>query len=409
MFSFTRIIHPIVKLIALIILISWCLVLICAWLGLGPSALTNILSGCAAYGIAEFILSDAQTQQARLHQAIKLIRANGATTAKMTFLVMIFIVCYSLRTTPSEPPVKLVLGIVETFGLVAVMIHPVTRGILITMRLANSATVLSYIATSFIKGLATYSIALWLIGKIGDDTFNWIMANPTDTAAGMVSLVIVWFIASFSLRGTPSSAIASASTSATAGFARMPFPSDRDNRYTAAHEAAHTMVYAALGTLPTDFKVVMKDLPDRDGVLGFVTGVNSDHQLDGKTFAEWKMLVFLAGKIGESVMFEETTLGSGNDHLRWLETARPYLANHYRGVFYAEPQNKFEQKQNDSKLEALLVEQVAALKEFFDLNVQVLKDLTDNLLEKRTIDRDGITPILSRAKFPDGFPRHVNW
>ena len=99
-----------------------------------------------------------------------------------------------------------------------------------------------------------------------------------------------------------------------------------------------------------------------------------------------------------------STLGSSNDHMRWLATARNYLANHYRGMFYLEPQNKFEQEQNEIKLEALQAEQLTLLRHLFDLNAEVFKQLADTLLEKRELGRDDLIPILGLVVLPVGFP-----
>ncbi len=145
-------------------------------------------------------------------------------------------------------------------------------------------------------------------------------------------------------------------------------------------------------------KAAVNDRPDHNGVLGFVTGINSQHRLDEKTFAEWYMLVFLAGKMGES------TLGSTNDHARWLNVAKQYLSNHYRGMFYPEPQNEFEQKLNEEKLSALQSEQLSALSQLFDLNTDMFKGLADALLEKRTLARDELISFLTRVELPEGFP-----
>ncbi|MFL9611108.1 hypothetical protein ACKF11_13565 [Methylobacillus sp. Pita2] len=78
-------------------------------------------------------------------------------------------------------------------------------------------------------------------------------------------------------------------------------------------------------------------------------------------------------------------LGSSNDLLRWLGVARSYLANHYRGMYYADPQNKFEQEQNEAKLEALQAEQLATLRTLFDVNADVFNELANTLLEMRTM------------------------
>jgi hypothetical protein len=74
-------------------------------------------------------------------------------------------------------------------------------------------------------------------------------------------------------------------------------------------------------------------------------------------------------------------------------------------MFYLKPQNGWEQKQNEAKLEALQADQVAMLSRLFKLNADVLKQLANSLLEKWTINRDELIPFLSRVQFPEGFPR----
>ncbi len=135
-----------------------------------------------------------------------------------------------------------------------------------------------------------------------------------------------------------------------------------------------------------------------------MTGIKSQHRLEEKTFAEWHMLVFLAGKMGEARTMRESTIGSTIDHARWIDVARKYLSNHYRGIFYPEPQNEFEQKQNEEKLSALQTEQLGMLDRLFELNSDVFKELADVLLEKRTLAREEIIPFLGRVQLPEGFP-----
>jgi len=182
-------------------------------------------------------------------------------------------------------------------------------------------------------------------------------------------------------------------------------PTARDNRYAAAHEAGHALLYAALGDrLPTDVKLVINNHSDGRCAVGFITDVPSQHQLAEKSFVEWYMLVFLAGKLGEEFIHGGSTLGSRSDYLRWLGLARSYLANHYRGIYYVEPQNMLEQKQNEDKLEALRTEQLAMLGSFFNSNADVFKELVGTLLEKREMGRDDLIPFLGRVKLPLNFP-----
>lgn len=302
---------------------------------------------------------------------------------------------YGNRQTPAEPLMQQVLAMVEILGLLNVMGGPLIRG----------GTVSSMISR-FIWELTAYMVALWMIGAAGDNAYRWIAANPNEATVIAISMMICWAILRIGSSLAAMPIIARDDTVAAAGVG-LTLPrklTARDNRYTAAHEAGHALVYAALGGLPADVRLAVNEHVDENSALGFVTGISSTHYLNEKSFAEWNMLVLLAGKLGENTMYGESTLGSDNDHLRWLGMARNYLANHYCGMYYAEPQNKFEQEQNEAKLEALQVEQLATLRTFFDLNAEVFKQLADTLLEMRTMGWDDLIPFLSRVKLPDGFP-----
>ena len=73
-------------------------------------------------------------------------------------------------------------------------------------------------------------------------------------------------------------------------------------------------------------------------------------------------------------------------------------------IYYDEPQNEFEQKQNEAKLEALQTEQLALLSRLFDLNTEAFNELAASLLEKRTLARHDLIPFLSRVQLPPEFP-----
>ena len=57
-----------------------------------------------------------------------------------------------------------------------------------------------------------------------------------------------------------------------------------------------------------------------------------------------------------------------------------------------------------AKLEALQAEQLTLLRNLFDLNAVVFKQLADTLLEKRELGRDDLIPILGLVVLPEGFP-----
>lgn len=396
--------HPVVKRLAVAVPISVGIGLIRAWIG-EHSMLIGLPVGVGAYIFADWLFSTKAERQVRIRQTIVFLRENWMTVTKWAMYALMCSYFFGSQAEPLETAVKQVVSLVRTFGIIAVFIVP-TITFTIGKATCGSWSLAAGLFSRFLKGLALYSMALWLLGQNGDALYKWVLAYPKDAAIGASSLTIVWMIVCFSSRSTYGSE-SIARLPAMAAMAPVFVESEstaRDKRYTAAHEAGHTLVCAALGALPPDVKLVANDRPDHNGVHGFLAGIKSEHRLEEKTFAEWHMLVFLAGKTGEARIMGESTIGSTNDHARWVNMARQYLSNHYRGMFYPEPQNEFEQKLNEEKLSALQTEQLAMLNRLFELNSDVFKELAEVLLEKRTLARDEIIPFLGRVQLPEGFP-----
>lgn len=391
--------HRVVKRLAVAIPIGVGAGLLYAYLE-GASVLIEFFVGVGSYVLSDWLLSTKSERQARIQRNATLLRKHRMTAMKWGMYILTCVCFFNSRSEPSEPAVKQVLFLVQTFGFVAVL------GTIIPAIWGAWSSVTGMISR-FLRGLSLYSTALWLIGEKGDALYKWDMENPNDAPIAVAALIIIWMIVRFSggVSLGSESIVKSSGAAAMAAGVISPKPTERDSRYIAAHEAGHALVYAALGGLPADVKLAVNDHSDERGVLGFVTGVGSKHILEEKSFAEWYMLVFLAGKFGEAFMHGESTLGSSNDHLRWLIVARSYLANHYRGIYYTEPENKFEQRQNEVKLDVLQAEQLAILRTLFETNAEVFQELTDTLLEKRAMGREDLSPLLSRVNLPTGFPR----
>jgi len=377
--------HPVSKRLAVAASISVGIVLLRAWFG-EHSVLIGLLVGVGSYIFADWLFSAKSERKARIQKITAFFREHSMTATVWGMYILMCAYFLASRSEPSEPAVKQVLSLVQTFGLVAVFVVPAITSTVSTA-IWDSGCRVAGLASRFLSGLAFYSMALWLVGHSGDDLYEWVLAHPNDAALGAAALAIVWMIVHFSGGSSFGSESIDRSSGATAMVAGIitPKPTALDIRYTAAHEAGHALVYAALGRLPHEVKAAVNDIPDHNGGLGFVTGINTQNRLVERTFAEWYMLVFLAGKMGEARMMGESTLGSTNDHTRWLNVAKQYLSNHYRGMFYPEPQNEFEQKLNEEKLSTLQADQLDSLSQLFDQNADVFKTLAEALLEKRTL------------------------
>lgn len=393
--------HPVTKRLAVAVPLTLCILLLRLWAGYEPFALIGLLTIIGAYAAADFLVCTPQEYRGRL----RFIREGAATLVGEhagTIVIVILCAAVSIATlgnsgAPKEAVVTEVMLDVKFFGLVTILFYTGGRALLLLLSRTAPSTVIEQTALF----AAAYHVALWLIGHTGDRVYRWMRANPGAAASVLIAAAIVWMIlrVSSGRRSAQSEYVAR-------GMAVFPPRelTERDTRYTAAHEAGHALVYAALGRLPAEVKVAINDRPGADGVLGFVTGIHDRHRLPEKTFAEWRMLELLAGKMGESTL-GETTLSGSNDHLQWYNLACLYLSNHCRGLFYAEPQNRFEWEQREAKLEALHREQLRTLKSLFDLNAEVFRQLADALLERRTLARDDLIPFLVCVKLPEGFPR----
>ncbi len=396
--------HPVTRRFALGFTTHFAIVSTCSLLGLDLPFVLTFVSGVGSYAAADYLLSTRDERAARSRQIRGVIVRHWKSLLRLSAFMVIMIFAYGDRQSPTEPFVQQVLQLVEMFGLLAVFCILVVSatGLAADHKLSSVGPMFS----SFITALAGYSAALWLIGAHGDAVYSWIVANPQESVIAAVAASVVWSIVKFTHSHSPVHALARKGEGIAApGVAVFrPKPTERDLRYTAAHEAGHAMLYAALGELPKDIKVSVNQQADEEGVLGYVTAYESHHRLDEKRFAEWYMLVFLAGRAGEEYTFGESTLGAGNDHMRWLGIARAFLANHYRGVFYVAPQDRLEIEQNEGKLESLQTEQREMLKQFFEANRNVYLELTEALLEKRQMGHDDLIPFLSRVSYPENFP-----
>ncbi|WP_172977776.1 hypothetical protein [Halomonas sp. THAF12] len=375
------------------------------WLGYEASVVIGFLSGLAGVAGADLILSDRDTLARRWATMKHMAGDYGRVAIVVASLLAVMALAMSHRQTPDAPLVQDMQSWVEVLGLLGVALVPPIRYVL------GAVPSLVSMLAQYCLGLTGYAIALWGIGAVGDETLQWVAASPGEAAALAATAVICRWILQASAFSFPfaSAGIAqggnAAESMASARLARAPLPqTPRDSHYTAAHEAGHALVFAALGGLPADMKVVVNAQAAEGDPLGFVTALSSKHRLHEKAFAEWYMLVFLAGRIGEEVIHGESTLGSGYDHQRWLSIARQYLACHYRGMYYPAPETRWEHEHNDAQLIALQAEQTALVRTLFEMNMEVFKALTDTLIAQREMSRDDLSPLLSRVWLPEEFP-----
>ncbi|MDL5034276.1 hypothetical protein QRD43_20410 [Pelomonas sp. APW6] len=259
------------------------------------------------------------------------------------------------------------------------------------------------------RGFAALAMTCMALVQFGDAVIAWARAEPLAATAAGVALVLVRFVVHAAQTSRQGDLLLhprlAGGADGLASLMQRQRPSALDDRSTAVHEAGHAMVHAALEELPSEFEMVMGQDLDT-GSLGFVTGlVDGENLLVRRSFAEWRMLMLLAGMAAEKALLGCETLGGVSDYRMWMATASVYLANGVKGVFFSEPRGADQLMMNKVALGQLQRDQEALLAEFFEMNIDVLTELANQLMAHRRLDAGALEPFLARVKFPDAFPR----
>lgn len=378
-------------------------------LGGFPVAL-NIIAGLASFVTASCVLLTANERRQRLRNLIAFVADNAAATAGWAPFLVIGIYCFTTRTTPANLIVRQLYESIDFLGP-AVLVLPVA--ILLVPGIASAAPrLVATTWTAVVRSMAGWAAALWLTGHGGDTLYDIARLDPTRAAAFAAAAWLTWMIVRYSVRSAadmptytfhlPSERSGTQGNLVRGSLAPL---TERDRRYAASHEAGHALLYAALSSLPQDLRLVINDTPDPQGVLGYVTPICSERRLIEKTFAEWQLLVYLAGQRAEWHLMGEVTNGASTDHATWVRLAHEYLSVHCAGAYYADPLNDHEQRLNACKLDELKARQIALMDGFLGTNLRVLQEVADALLSKSALDRDDVAEFLRRVAVPDGFPR----
>lgn len=328
--------------------------------------------------------------------------------AKLCTMIIIAVLFFLAQAKPLDPMVFQIQESVKLIGLI-IPFYVFFTGILEYSREDRKKDwLVRFCSEKIISGITVYALVLWAIGEWGVGIKEWAISNVSEVYVYTFSLVIIWLIIKLTHQLSHSSSYQSTLEEFECSRFRVLSKSmssnltERDVKHVAAHESGHALIYAALGCLPPEMAVVINN--NESDVFGYTLGFTSEHNLHKATFIEWRMLVVLAGKVGEAFVLGESTNGTADDHRKWMDLARSYLSNHFDGIFYIDPQNKFEQALNEEKLSNLQCKQNAMLTTLFSQNEVLFKQLFNALLEKRRMDREDLIPYLSQVVLPKDFP-----
>ncbi|EHW7683215.1 hypothetical protein K3J15_003913 [Salmonella enterica subsp. enterica serovar Mbandaka] len=319
----------------------------------------------------------------------------AAGTLRLFVLVTLFWLAVSHFQVPDNPYIRVIQKGVILCGVLLLGFYSIRWSI--SDQLTHNPPNLGY-------GLVILTVTVSLIGNAGD----YALLHPQESLPLIAIAVITLFIDRCIRPAFPApvlTADANPVPQRAMGYSRRK-ASSQDRRFIAAHEAGHALIFAACLPYPDDLSVVVKESPDAaSNAMGYVNKAQYEHLIVEKVFAEWHMLLSLAGNAGERASTGRETLGAVSDSSSWRAVAATYLSCLQRGMFYHPPSNKLEIEQNEAQLVRLHEEQKALLTRFFELNHDVHARLTQRLLDDGSLKGVQLHPYFEAVTFPAGFPR----
>lgn len=310
--------------------------------------------------------------------------------------------CYAVISSASsadatEAAVIEVLHLVSNLGAIAVVFIP-----LFYLWWDGTASLGAYFIR-VARGMAAYILLVAAIRRYGDVLYQWAASNPGELGSLVVVACALVLIVR-AMRGDRFYSSSQGPICSTAALHSARSLSGRDRQFAAAHEVGHAILHAALPSLPAGFYVRIFPKPTKEGSAGQVVATLSEDLFVQADFAEWYMLMLLAGKAAEAHVMGDTSLGSAGDYTRWTELARDYLANHQAGIYYGRPRDMFDHQHNQACLASLQARQLNTIRDFLRLNADVVQLLVAQLAAQGTLTPDDVTPLFKRVVFPEGFP-----
>jgi cell division protease FtsH len=193
---------------------------------------------------------------------------------------------------------------------------------------------------------------------------------------------------------------------------------EKEKELTAYHEAGHAIVGHVLPDSDSVHKVTIIPRGGTGGVTWFIPPEDKTYH----SILEFKDVLarMLGGRIAEEVVYgsDRVTTGAGSDLQKAAELARDMIVNQGMGkklrdqVFHVEEGMMIERmvherqysdetaKLIDDEVENLIIEAAKRAREVIKANKSKLEELKSKLLEKETIDAEGVLELLKGSHMP---------
>lgn len=325
----------------------------------------------------------------------RVAHAGAGHLTSLVLFVLMSILLFNLEPPSDSAALKI-------FNMVAVFM-PVGFVVVATFTLLQGFS--GYLIKAIKMGFY-YAIILTIFGgESGDEMVNFARQSPEDA----ITIAIAVLLSALGIIASTGGVSTLADTSHIGGamsplsMSAPPMFSERVRKYSAAHEAAHALCFAALGKLPPGMEVCVPKQHKRNG--GHVTALIAEDGLLKPVFIQWNMLMILAGAQGERLLYGDTSMGAQSDNEHWLHYAKIHLQNFSEGIYYPEPSSDMEFHRNEEKLAELMRSQIGQVAGFLSMNIDVIKELASELLEREVMNKNDLLPYMAKVVIPGDFPK----
>jgi len=172
---------------------------------------------------------------------------------------------------------------------------------------------------------------------------------------------------------------------------------ERDRKITAYHEAGHALATTLL--LPEHFLSKVTIIPSVRGAGGFNLSIPKDTMFQSQRQITANIQVLLAGRVAEELIFgkEEITTGASNDIQKASSMVMDYInkfgMDPELGLFSMEVLDEGHDKQLIDKCRSLMNGLYEDMKKLMEGNLDLLENITSELLEKESLNGDDIARI----------------
>lgn len=173
--------------------------------------------------------------------------------------------------------------------------------------------------------------------------------------------------------------------------------SEHDRKITAYHEAGHALITTLL--LPENFISKVTIIPSVRGAGGFNLSIPKDTVYQNQRQIKANIQMLLAGRAAEELIYgvDEVTTGASND----IQKASSFIVDYINkfgmdvemGLFNLNSLDQGQDNQLIPRCRELMNTLYLETKNLLEINLQSLEKITEELLEKESLDGDDIDRI----------------